>query len=321
MSSVLPAAESVDHMTYAYMLGGWLTRSHIPLSCIPTLKGEVSGADIRIQIATGNSPIPRSTESSTWARFWHWNERSLFSIEGVADFEVLRGQQVLIWPAAGAAERDIELALCGMVWATLCHQRGVLPLHASAIVADKGIVAFAGHPGAGKSTTAALMVAMGYKLVTDDILPVSFGQKSEAVAWPYLRRLKLKQDTINDLALTPSGAVSETLDTEKYFVSPMFSAEDDWRRVDQVYLLEQDASAKSASIDKLDSMDAIRVFLDQTHHFSYLRGSGRFREHLELCVRLASKISVYRVRRPSSSSIGVELGELICEQIHTNGRS
>src|SRR5262245_41882919 len=35
-------------------------------------------------------------------------------------------------------QKDIEIFLFGPVWATLCHQHGMLPLHASAIVTKAG---------------------------------------------------------------------------------------------------------------------------------------------------------------------------------------
>ncbi len=300
---------------YAYLLCGWHTRSDIPLTCMPTVVGDGERADVIIQIAPGESPIAKSPDRSDWARFDHSTERSLITIADIADFEVRRGQQILIWPAAGAAQKDVEVVLFGPVWATLCHQRGSLPLHASAIAAQGGIIAFAGHSGAGKSTTAALMGSLGYELITDDILPVSVSQSSGAGAWPYLRRLKLQRDAITQLALTATEPVSEALDKEKYFVRPNLAADDTWSRLEQLYLLEIDPSASSISIDRITGVDAIRVLIDQTFHFQYVVGSGRFREHLELCVQLASKIRVYRLRRPPSSNIGEELGALICAQI------
>ena len=112
-------------------------------------------------------------------------------------------------------------------------------LHASAIVTGNGITAFAGHSGAGKSTTAALLDSLGYELVTDDIPPVRFNQHSFPGAWPYLRRLKLRHDAIMQLAFTPTEIVSETLDKEKYFVPPKRGADDKWRRLERLYLLEK----------------------------------------------------------------------------------
>src|SRR4029077_3706012 len=109
--------------------------------------------------------------------------------EVVGDFEVRGGQLIPVWPAAGAERKDIEIFLFGPVWATLCHQRGLLPLHASAILTDQGITAFAGRSGAGKATVAALMCSLDYKLFADGILLIDFEKNSIPGAWPYLRRL------------------------------------------------------------------------------------------------------------------------------------
>ena len=54
----------------------------------------------------------------------------------------------------------------------LLQQRGYLVLHASAVAAGGTAVAFLGHAGWGKSTTAAALYAQGYGLVTDDVLAV-----------------------------------------------------------------------------------------------------------------------------------------------------
>src|SRR5262249_14232212 len=151
-------------------------------------------------------------------------------IDGIADLEISRGEIIRVWPAADAQQKDIEIFLLGPAWAALCHQRGMLPLHASAIVTGEGITAFVGHSGSGKSTAAALMGSLGYELVSDDILPISFNQNVPG-AWPYLRRLKLHDGPIIQLALTSIELVSETLDKTKYFVRPKYVADDKWRRL------------------------------------------------------------------------------------------
>ena len=75
-----------------------------------------------------------------------------------------RGGKFVVWPATGATQKDIEIFLLGPVWATLCHQRRILPLHASAIATETGIIAFAGHPGAGKSTIAAMLSTLNLRI-------------------------------------------------------------------------------------------------------------------------------------------------------------
>jgi hypothetical protein len=189
----------------------------MPFTGMP-LSARNGKSDVLIQLGPGPSPVDKGLDSG--AIFTHSLECSLIRIKAVADFEIRSGQQISVWPAIGAAQKDIEIFLFGLVWATLCHQRSLLPLHASAILTDEGIAAFAGRSGAGKSTIAALMGSLDYKFFSDDMLPIDFEKNSTPGAWPYLRRLKLQRDSIIQLALTATEHVSDRLDKDKYFVDP-----------------------------------------------------------------------------------------------------
>jgi hypothetical protein len=279
---------------------------------MPASTSNGESIDVLIQIGPGPSPIGKGPEQ---VDIEHSAECSLIRIEAVADFEVRGGQQISVWPAAGAMQKDIEIFLLGPVWATLCHQRGLLPLHASAILVDGGITAFAGRSGAGKSTTAALMGSLDYKLFADDVLTVSFDQNSVPGAWPYLRRLKLQVDSIVQLALTASEPVSERLDKDKYFIHPKCVADDKWTRLKRLYLLEIDATNSRNSIDRIVGAEAVRALIEQTYHFHFIVGSKRFNDHLTFCTELASKIAIYRLRRSPLLSAAKELRSLICAHL------
>jgi len=293
---------------YLYTLCGWKTRSEIPLTGVTTSLDAGSTVDILIQIAPGHSPIVTKQEGLV---IEHSLEYSRIRIEAVADFEVYGGQQISVWPAAGATQRDIEIFLFGPVWATLCYQRGLFPLHASAILADGCITAFAGSSGVGKSTAAAMMSALDYELFADDILTIDFDQNSIPGAWPYLRRLKLRGDSITELALTSAATVSERLDKEKYFVHPKCVADDRWCRLGRLYLLEIDPINSRNSIDRIVGAEAVRALIGQTYHFDFVEGTRRFNDHLTFCTQLASKIAIYRLRRSQLAGAGKKLASLI----------
>ena len=73
------------------------------------------------------------------------------------------------WPTA-ATLRDTATYLIGPVMGFILRIRGVCCLHASAASTGQTIIAFAGPPHAGKSTTAAAFAKLGYPVVSDDIL-------------------------------------------------------------------------------------------------------------------------------------------------------
>jgi hypothetical protein len=248
--------------------------------------------------------------------FEHSAARSLIKIGEVAEFEVSEGRRIRVWLAPGAARKDAEIFLLGPAWASLCHQRGLLPLHASAIRTNHGLVAFCGHSGAGKSTTAAVMVTSGYELVADDVLPISLHQDASPGAWPYLRRMKLSSESIPQLALSPVAAVGTRLDREKKFVRPQLAAADEWVRLERIYLLETDPGT-SRAIDRLVGADAVRALIDQTYHFPFVSMSGRFREHLEMCAHIASRVPIYRL--PRFAGLGTENRLATVIRAHLNG--
>lgn len=72
------------------------------------------------------------------------------------------------WPSSSCLEEATSYLL-GPVLGILLRHRGVICLHASAVRIDRQAVAFAGPPGAGKSTIAAALARRGYKVLADDI--------------------------------------------------------------------------------------------------------------------------------------------------------
>jgi hypothetical protein len=300
------------------MLCGWHTYSEIPLTSVPTSVNEGRNLDIIIEVATGHPPMAKSGCRFV---FQHSGERSLISIKDVADFEIREGRKIRVWPAVGVKQKDIEIFLFGFAWATLCHQRGTLPLHASAIVTAKGITAFAGHSGTGKSTTAALLNSLGCELLADDILPISFDHNSIPGAWPYLRRLKLRRDVIIQLGFRPGDLVSETLDKEKYFVQAKCTGDDMWRRLERLYLLENDKTDTQVRIEQITGADAVHALVDQTYHFDFIFGTRRFGDHLAFCTQLASKILIFRLRWSPLTDEGQKLGSLLCPHLEGAGAS
>ena len=158
--------------------------------------------------------------------------------------------------------------------------------------------------------TAWLLSSFGYELIADDILPISFDRDSIPGAWPYLRRLKLHRNPITELALAPGERVSETLDKDKYFVHPKRAGDDKWRRLERMYLLENDVIDQHSSIEQITGADAVRAVVDQTYHFNFIRGTQLFANHLAFCTRVASRIRIYRLRW-SPFHAGDKLGSLI----------
>ncbi len=79
----------------------------------------------------------------------------LLIVDRVAKYLVENGDIITIQPAPGATEDEIRLFLMGSAWSALLLQRGLLPLHGSAVQVNDKAYVLAGPSGNGKSTLAA----------------------------------------------------------------------------------------------------------------------------------------------------------------------
>jgi hypothetical protein len=138
-------------------------------------------------------------------------------IAGVATYWVSGGRRILVEPQLNLEAPDIGLFLLGSAFGFLCHQRGVLPLHASCLEIDGRAVAFAGPSGTGKSTLAASLMARGHRLIADDITVVDLvADGGPPMVLPSFPRMKLWRDSLDALGLKPGRPLRSDHDTEKF---------------------------------------------------------------------------------------------------------
>ena len=97
----------------------------------------------------------------------------LLQVACIGRFWVHDGTEIVLAPASDAREDDLRLIVWGTAFGALLHQRGLLGLHASAIMVPEGSVAFAGPSGVGKSTLATACWQQGYPILADDICVIA----------------------------------------------------------------------------------------------------------------------------------------------------
>jgi hypothetical protein len=82
-------------------------------------------------------------------------DRFLLGLGKIARYLVSEGREIVIERVPGGSDDAVRVFLFGSVFGALLHQRGVLPLHGSAVMPSRGATIFAGPSGSGKSMLAA----------------------------------------------------------------------------------------------------------------------------------------------------------------------
>src|SRR5215831_12802007 len=198
--------------TTIYSFGGLRIASDFPLVDLQACRNE---PEARCEVVIHRAPIPDGVAAAT-ARFLEghysgtYNGREvLLDSPAIGRFLLRAGKEILMDLAPSSDDDEVRAYLLGAVFGALCHQRGITPLHASAIDVPGGCVAFVGPSGAGKSTLVATLARCGHEIITDDACFLHVGTNGDVQTWPGISRIRLWEDARAALGFEGPGVERE----------------------------------------------------------------------------------------------------------------
>lgn len=224
----------------------------------------------------------------------------------LARLEIRGGREIAVAAAAGADPAAVRALVLGPALGVLLHQRGVLALHASSVLLDRGVVAFLGRSGAGKSTMAAALHRRGHALVADDITAVE-AAADEIGVLPAFPRLKLFPEAAAAVGLDPDTLprVSAVDDKLARRVASHLPARR--LRLAALYVL---ADGDTASIVPIARGDALLELVRHSFCAPRLAELGS-REHFLQCSDIVRRVPVRRLGRPTDLALLDEVAALV----------
>lgn len=202
----------------------------------------LAGAAADVTICEGDVPDAIADPVATGVAFSANARQLLLQVPSGARFLVEDGERI-VYDRRGASDREVALFMLGSAWGALCYQRGLLPLHASAIVADGRVHAFTGPSGAGKSTLVAALADRGRRFFTDDVLIVEVDRIGlDADCYVGQKDLKLWDDALSLTAAAVTGRVRDAPEFAKFFAIPASQAEEAAGRLASLSILGSQAA-------------------------------------------------------------------------------
>jgi hypothetical protein len=183
------------------------------------------------------------------------------------------GSQVWCTWGQAATVADAAVYLRGPVLGLVLRLRGVVCLHASAIALGRSAIAILGSARAGKSTTAAGFVSLGFSLLTDDVAALK-AENGKFWVWPGYPRLNLWPDAAEALygsastlpRVTPSGGINDGWDKRYLGLEEDGQFHQTPLPLAAVYVLGERAADEDAlRIDSLSARDAFITLTDETY--------------------------------------------------------
>lgn len=233
-----------------------------------------------------------------------------FGLPDVARLLVRRGNEIIVDRRPDADEQMLRLLLIGTGAALLLHQRGLLPLHASAVVTPAGAVLFMGHSGAGKSTLLNEFLRRGYVMLAEDLAAVRLAENGRAWVEPGVAATKLWADSAALLAQPTAGLVRVRPELEKFIVPVADMLATEAAPLSTIYLL---ATHNQPTIILEERRDArkFNAILDHTWQKLVVKRMGLHTAHFQRAVAVASQARIVRAYRPDDGFHLTELADAI----------
>jgi len=228
----------------------------------------------------------------------------LMNIEGVARYHISDGRRITVElsPDSETAVRasDVRLWLLGSAFGALLHQRGMLPLHVSAIKAPNGVWAFTGPSGEGKSTLAGFFHwRFGWKLVSDDVSVID-ADRSQTIVHPGPQKLKLWADALEHLDFPGCRKVRDLSNTDKF---QLYLPGDGGFKPEALHglvVLESASTEAEPSLERLKGTQAFSACMESIYR-PYMDAWFKLPERrMDELIQLCQQVHVYRFCRPRS---------------------
>lgn len=281
------------------LLCGWRVRSAVALPELLEWQGDDRPPDITVQFGEVDDSLPGGRTIGPWLQIDDAGN-GLLQLPMAGRFLVRPSGDITIAPQPQASEAEIRLFLLGSVLGLVCHQRGLLPLHASSVVIEGGAVAFCGPSGMGKSTLALRFARRGHAVVSDDVCVLDTG--SPARVRPSFPRLKLWRDAMEDAAVSLEGLEGNRRGAEKFhFIGPHGGVRDTLP-LRAIFLLRRAESAESEGIDRLSApLDILAALQAETFRPLVGRALGDTKALFQSRTLIAREVPVYRLKRQADA--------------------
>lgn len=273
-------------MRRSYSVGGWHVRSQFAL---PALECQAAGEpDIEIRQVGDRPRIAAPMETGeNWAvgaRQWLvWSGDNLCAYAE-------DGCRIDLWADGLPIEYTLEI-LPSAAFAAICYQRGKTPLHASAIAIGNAAILVMGQSGAGKSSTAAALLARGHRLLADDIALAACRGNGAFIA-PVFPRLRAFPDVLDHF-----GLGGEMLADGKRRLAAAPGLTPAPVALAGVVVLGP-RSAAPGKLEKLNGLAALQLLLDNRFAPQCAPWYGTERANFQDCSQLVRRVPVYAASAP-----------------------
>jgi hypothetical protein len=285
---------SVISTCFTYNAFGLNIKSEIPL---PELSQLYTGEPPEVEILIANLDLEFGDKAYQQGRIIVDGQKVMFQVSAAATFKIECGQRIIVSPTLNADHNKIRLYILGTCMGILLMQRKMLALHGSAVAIGGKAYAFVGDSGAGKSTLASAFMKNGYKLLTDDVIPVTIKENDPPVIYPTYPQQKLWEESLQYFDMD-SRNYNQLFERENKFAIPIHSHYHDSPMVLGGLFEIAKKKRNNIIINPINRLERFRTLYNQTFRKSLIPRLGLAEWHFLESAKLIKNIKMYHIERP-----------------------
>jgi hypothetical protein len=308
----------VTNILHLYQAFGLLIHSEFTLPELFLANGTESLATVTVKKADLTNIWQELSQPDEY--FVILDRKVLFMIPEVGIFCVEDGHTLLVSPFTKVEEDRLRLYILGTGMGLILLQKRILPLHGSCIAINGKAYAILGHSGAGKSTLASVLLNQGYRLLSDDIIPIVISEQIP-IAIPSYPQQKLWQESMQALDISQSDSRPIYNRETKFAVPAHAYFHADPLPLGGVFELVNRANESDAFIQPIHGMERYLTLFHHTYRNFYINRGGLMDWHFNILAAFVNRISVNRLGRPSTGFSANELASYLLNAIHKEGNT
>ncbi|WP_080493835.1 aldolase [Bacillus paranthracis] len=239
----------------------------------------------------------------------------MIRIPDTAIFFIQEGKQIIVSPMGNTCEDKIRLYILGICMGALLMQRGILPLHGSAINIDGKVYAILGNSGAGKSTLAAAFLSKGYTLLSDDVIAVTVSADKTPIVIPSYPQQKLWAESLNAFGMG-TASYNPLFERETKYAVPVqshfFSEPLPLAGVIELKKTEDE----NVELIRMEGLERLRTLFFHTFRKFLVTQLKLTEWHFTTSTSVINKVDMFHLKRPNNRFTAHELVSIILKTIH-----
>jgi len=291
-----PESVFPDAKLWQYLAFGLRFASDFAIPELLPTTGEIttSGA-VDVRIIAGAIDTSQFGTRPSGSHFIIQPEFFYFAVKDVARYLVTGGKRIVVEAEAAAKADAINTFLLGSCCGALLFQRGLLPLHGSAIATGSGAVLILGDSGAGKSTLAASLNRQGFPLVSDDVCAIDASLAAPLI-FPAYPQMKLTPQSADALGMASDdfSAYEEKfhLRNPSFYPKPL--------PLTAIYLLEKSDSEEAVE-RQLRGAEKFTLLRNNVYRDFYIPEMKLDAQVFQQCAAISAHCAVFQLRRPAAT--------------------